>query len=114
MVTLSAWQSCEIRRLGLKEYLAQPPHRKAWHGVAQEAIGMAKGNEELAAKLVGVLAAAGYEDSADLLHHIKSKDEAFDTSDNQKVECFFTRVWGPFVILDFKQTQNGGNEDEQG
>ena len=113
MITLNASRSYEIKRLELKKYLAQSPHRKAWHEVAKEAIKIANSNEELAAKVVGVLASGGREDSVDLLDHIKSKDEAIDTSDNQKVEFLFTDLWAPCVISDFKQTQNGGKEDEQ-
>lgn len=114
MFTLDASQLYEIERLGLKNYLDQSRYREAWYRVAQKAIKIARGNEESAAKVVGVLASGGREDSVALLDHVKSEDGAFDTSDNRKVECFFIRVWGPCVILCFKQTQNGGNEDEQG
>ena len=112
MVTLDAWQSHETKRLGLKEYLAQSPNREAWHRVAQKAIEATDGEEEWAVKVFGLLASMGREDSVDLLDHVKSEVEDFDTSDNQKVKCFFTRLWGPCVISDFKQEQNGGKEDE--
>jgi len=112
MVTLDASQSHDIERLGLKKYLVKSPNREAWHSIAQAAIKIANGDEELAATVVGKLASGGREDSAAVLGHIKNEDEAFDTLDNQKVDYVFIRLWGPCVILDFKQEQNGGKEDE--
>lgn len=112
MVKLDSWQAYEIKRLKLKEFLTRSQSRMDWHQVAKKALEVAEGNDLLAAEVVGVLAGGGVRESIDLMDHIRDKNT--NTDDEKQVRQFFTKLWGPCVILDYQESVNRRGDLEQG
>lgn len=103
MLDLDSQQKYEIKRLKLREYLKKSPDRESWHQVARRALSATDGDGHLAGRIAGVLAEEGREESVSVLDHIRARK--YDTSNREKVRNFFEELWGPCIILDYKEKE---------